>query len=103
MINHLTPGPRSNNLEELEEIQPQGDSMVVKKSKVSARHERALSLMKELRALRAAKGWTQEELAQNMKIPGVTVTRWDRGATTPTSETTLDAVEKFLRRHRPKE
>lgn len=77
--------------------------MAVKKIKVSPRHDRALALLKELRELRASKGWTQEELAQNMKMPWVTVTRWDRGATTPTSETTLDAVEKFLRRHRPKE
>lgn len=77
--------------------------MVVKKLKVSARRERALGLLKELRELRARENWTQEELSQHMKMPWVTVTRWDRGATTPTSETTLDAVEKFLRRHRPKE
>ncbi len=77
--------------------------MAVKKVKVSARRERALALLQELRDLRAAKGWTQEELAQNMKMPLVTVTRWDRGANVPVSETTLDAIEKFLRRHRPKE
>lgn len=77
--------------------------MAAKKIKVPARRERALALLKELRDLRAAEGWTQAELAEKMGIPWVTVTRWDRGATTPTSETILDAVEKFLRRHRPKE
>lgn len=70
--------------------------MVVKNS----RKQHALDLLQQLRDLRARKGWSQEELAQRMKTPFITINRWHRGVSTPTSQTTLDAIERFLARHR---
>ena len=72
--------------------------MVVKKAPPRRKH--ALDLLEELRGLREREDWTQEELAQKMKMPFITINRWHRGISTPRSQTTLDAIEKFLARHR---
>ena len=36
-----------------------------------------------IRAARAAKGWTQKHLAAEVDVEPITVSRWERGATTP--------------------
>ena len=37
----------------------------------------------KIRAARAAKGWKQKHLAAEVKVEPITVSRWERGATTP--------------------
>jgi len=36
-----------------------------------------------IRAARASKGWKQRELASEVEVEPITVSRWERGATTP--------------------
>jgi transcriptional regulator with XRE-family HTH domain len=36
-----------------------------------------------IREARAAKGWKQKELAAQVDVEPITVSRWERGATTP--------------------
>jgi transcriptional regulator with XRE-family HTH domain len=36
-----------------------------------------------IRAARASKGWKQKHLAAEVKVEPITVSRWERGATTP--------------------
>src|SRR5262245_25756631 len=36
-----------------------------------------------IRAARASKGWKQRELASEAEVEPITVSRWERGATTP--------------------
>jgi transcriptional regulator with XRE-family HTH domain len=36
-----------------------------------------------IRAARAAKGWKQKHLAAQVSVEPITVSRWERGATTP--------------------
>src|SRR4051794_23329838 len=36
-----------------------------------------------IRAARAAKGWKQKNLAAEVEVEPITVSRWERGATTP--------------------
>jgi transcriptional regulator with XRE-family HTH domain len=37
----------------------------------------------KIRAARAAKGWKQKHLAAEVQVEPITVSRWERGATTP--------------------
>jgi transcriptional regulator with XRE-family HTH domain len=39
-----------------------------------------------IRAARAAKGWKQKHLAAEVNVEPITVSRWERGATTPDLE-----------------
>jgi transcriptional regulator with XRE-family HTH domain len=36
-----------------------------------------------IKAARAAKGWKQKHLAAHVRVEPITVSRWERGATTP--------------------
>jgi transcriptional regulator with XRE-family HTH domain len=36
-----------------------------------------------IREARAAKGWKQKELAAEVEVEPITISRWERGATTP--------------------
>jgi transcriptional regulator with XRE-family HTH domain len=40
-------------------------------------------LGERIRAARAAKGWKQKHLAAQVDVEPITVSRWERGATTP--------------------
>src|SRR5947199_8226924 len=40
-------------------------------------------LGERIRAARAAKGWKQKHLAAEVRVEPITVSRWERGATTP--------------------
>jgi transcriptional regulator with XRE-family HTH domain len=40
-------------------------------------------LGEKIRAARAAKGWKQKHLAAEVEVEPITVSRWERGATTP--------------------
>jgi transcriptional regulator with XRE-family HTH domain len=40
-------------------------------------------LGEKIRAARAAKGWKQKHLAAEVDVEPITVSRWERGATTP--------------------
>jgi transcriptional regulator with XRE-family HTH domain len=40
-------------------------------------------LGKKIRTARAAKGWKQKHLAAEVDVEPITVSRWERGATTP--------------------
>lgn len=40
-------------------------------------------LGERIRAARAAKGWKQKNLAAEVEVEPITVSRWERGATTP--------------------
>ena len=40
-------------------------------------------LGEKIRAARAAKGWKQKHLAAQVDVEPITVSRWERGATTP--------------------
>lgn len=43
-------------------------------------------LGEKIRAARAAKGWKQKHLAAQVEVEPITVSRWERGATTPDLE-----------------
>jgi transcriptional regulator with XRE-family HTH domain len=45
-------------------------------------HEKA-QLGERIRSARAAKGWKQKHLAAEVEVEPITVSRWERGATTP--------------------
>jgi transcriptional regulator with XRE-family HTH domain len=40
-------------------------------------------LGEQIRSARAAKGWKQKHLAAHVEVEPITVSRWERGATTP--------------------
>ena len=40
-------------------------------------------LGERIRSARAAKGWKQKHLAAEVEVEPITVSRWERGATTP--------------------
>ena len=44
-----------------------------------------------IKSARAAKGWKQKHLAAQVKVEPITVSRWERGATTPDFDA-LDAL-----------
>lgn len=46
-----------------------------------AAHQPALG--SRIREARASKGWKQRELASEVEVEPITVSRWERGATTP--------------------
>jgi len=57
----------------------------------------------KIRAARAAKGWKQKHLAAHVDVEPITVSRWERGATTPdldvlsrVAETTANPVGYFV-------
>ncbi|MFL5919986.1 MAG: helix-turn-helix domain-containing protein [Gaiellaceae bacterium] len=43
-------------------------------------------LGERIRSARAAKGWKQKHLAAEVEVEPITVSRWERGATTPDLE-----------------
>ena len=45
--------------------------------------EERSDLGEKIRAARAAKGWKQKHLAAQVDVEPITVSRWERGATTP--------------------
>src|SRR5437899_5311206 len=45
--------------------------------------ERRNDLGERIRAARADKGWKQKHLASRVSVEPITVSRWERGATTP--------------------
>jgi transcriptional regulator with XRE-family HTH domain len=45
--------------------------------------EEKTQLGDKIRAARAAKGWKQKHLAAQVDVEPITVSRWERGATTP--------------------
>ena len=52
-----------------------------------------------IREARASKGWKQRELASQVEVEPITVSRWERGATTPDLDVlrlVADATEKPL-------
>jgi transcriptional regulator with XRE-family HTH domain len=52
-----------------------------------------------IREARAAKGWKQRELASEVEVEPITVSRWERGATTPDLDVlrlVAEATEKPL-------
>lgn len=52
-----------------------------------------------IREARAARGWKQRELASEVEVEPITVSRWERGATTPDLDVlrlVADATEKPL-------
>ena len=42
-----------------------------------------VEVAEKIRAARASKGWKQKHLAAEVKVEPITVSRWERGATTP--------------------
>ena len=61
-----------------------------------------------IRSARAAKGWTQKHLAAQVQVEPITVSRWERGATTPDfnalsliSEATGRPLSYFLGENEP--
>ena len=47
-----------------------------------------------IRALRATRGWTQQQLAERLDVDAVTVSRWERGAVVP-RRSMLSAVDRL--------
>jgi len=47
-----------------------------------------------IRALRARRGWTQQQLAEHLDVDAVTVSRWERGASLP-RRSMLSAVDRL--------
>ncbi len=47
-----------------------------------------------IRALRARRGWTQQQLAEQLEVDAVTVSRWERGASLP-RRSMLSAVDRL--------
>lgn len=47
-----------------------------------------------IRALRARRGWTQQQLAEQLDVDAVTVSRWERGAAVP-RRSMLSAVDRL--------
>ncbi len=50
---------------------------------LSAMANEKAQLGEKIRAARAAKGWKQKHLAAEVDVEPITVSRWERGATTP--------------------
>ncbi len=46
-------------------------------------HNAKTELGGRIREARASKGWKQRELASEVEVEPITVSRWERGATTP--------------------
>ena len=46
-------------------------------------HNAKAELGGRIREARASKGWKQRELASEVEVEPITVSRWERGATTP--------------------
>lgn len=46
-------------------------------------HNAKVELGGRIREARASKGWKQRELASEVEVEPITVSRWERGATTP--------------------
>jgi transcriptional regulator with XRE-family HTH domain len=56
-------------------------------------------LGERIREARASKGWKQRELASEVEVEPITVSRWERGATTPDLDVlrlVADATDKPL-------
>ena len=62
---------------------------------LAVRYELALSLGKNIASWRKALGMTQEQLAANMDVDQVTISRFERGATLP-SLPTLNRLARVL-------
>ncbi len=54
---------------------------------------------KEIMALRAAAGLTQDDFAQALGVRSLTVGRWERGDASP-SRLALEKLERFRKQHR---
>lgn len=65
------------------------------KKGLAVRYELALSLGKNIASWRNALGMTQEQLASNMDVDQVTISRFERGATLP-SLPTLNRLARVL-------
>ncbi len=62
-------------------------------------HNAKAELGGRIREARAAKGWKQRELASEVEVEPITVSRWERGATTPDLDVlrlVAEATEKPL-------
>jgi transcriptional regulator with XRE-family HTH domain len=62
-------------------------------------HNAKAELGGRIREARASKGWKQRELASEVEVEPITVSRWERGATTPDLDVlrlVADATEKPL-------
>jgi transcriptional regulator with XRE-family HTH domain len=60
---------------------------------------RQADLGDRIREARASKGWKQRELASEVEVEPITVSRWERGATTPDLDVlrlVAEATEKPL-------
>ena len=58
-----------------------------------------IGLGDRIREARASKGWKQRELASEVEVEPITVSRWERGATTPDLDVlrlVAEATEKPL-------
>ena len=62
-------------------------------------HNAKAELGGRIREARASKGWKQRELASEVEVEPITVSRWERGATTPDLDVlrlVAEATEKPL-------
>jgi transcriptional regulator with XRE-family HTH domain len=62
-------------------------------------HNAKAELGGRIREARASKGWKQRELASEVEVEPITISRWERGATTPDLDVlrlVAEATEKPL-------
>lgn len=50
---------------------------------MAMRNRHKARVAEKIKAARAAKGWKQKHLAAQVRVEPITVSRWERGATTP--------------------
>lgn len=67
-----------------------------------SKEQHVQELLREFREVVAMKGWTQVDVVRHSVFPLVKVGRWLRGDSAPRSEESIQALEKFLARHRAK-
>jgi transcriptional regulator with XRE-family HTH domain len=56
--------------------------------------------IEQLRAIRKRLGWSEETCAHHLGVSYSTLSRWERGESLPKSRLVLDAIDRFVARHR---
>lgn len=61
--------------------------------------EPAIEKIKRLKAIRIARGWSEESCAHRLGITYSTLSRWERGESLPRSQIVLKAIDDFIAAH----
>jgi len=59
--------------------------------------------IERLKAIRQARGWSEEVCAYHLGVAYSTLNRWERGETVPNSRVVLKAIDDFIAKHEKKQ